>query len=78
MATIPSPFSLTKNETVLFNHLDNFAQQQCPPIECRIAGGWVRDKVSSDQTAESDLSFYLYNLTISMLLCPIHLGILSP
>lgn len=26
--------------------LDDFAGRQDPPVECRIAGGWVRDKVS--------------------------------
>jgi hypothetical protein len=25
--------------------LDDFAGRQDPPVECRIAGGWVRDKV---------------------------------
>jgi hypothetical protein len=27
--------------------LDDFAGRQDPPVECRIAGGWVRDKVGT-------------------------------
>ena len=37
---------LNQVEADFVNYLDQFAQTRDPPVECRIAGGWVRDKVS--------------------------------
>lgn len=42
--------SLTSTEEAFVNHLDEFASNYQPPIECRIAGGWVRDKVTTRLT----------------------------
>lgn len=40
--------TLTPVEDEFVRHLDEFASNYHPPIECRIAGGWVRDKVRED------------------------------
>ena len=39
--------SLNTTEQQFITHLDTFARSLAPPVECRIAGGWVRDKVSA-------------------------------
>ena len=36
---------LDSAEAEFISHLDAFAATQQPPVTCRIAGGWVRDKV---------------------------------
>ena len=36
---------LEASENTFISHLDTFAGRQDPPVTCRIAGGWVRDKV---------------------------------
>ncbi|WWD15948.1 hypothetical protein CI109_100372 [Kwoniella shandongensis] len=38
--------SLTNVESTFVTLLDDFARRLEPPVECRIAGGWVRDKPS--------------------------------
>lgn len=38
--------ALSDTEEKFVTLLDEFATGYNPPIECRIAGGWVRDKVS--------------------------------
>lgn len=38
--------ALSDTEEKFVSLLDEFATGYNPPIECRIAGGWVRDKVS--------------------------------
>jgi hypothetical protein len=35
---------LNPTETSFVSLLDDFSQTLTPPVECRIAGGWVRDK----------------------------------
>lgn len=37
--------ALSPSETTFVALLDDFANHLSPPVECRIAGGWVRDKV---------------------------------
>jgi hypothetical protein len=37
---------LDSAEAEFISHLDAFAATQQPTVTCRIAGGWVRDKVS--------------------------------
>jgi hypothetical protein len=37
--------NLDSAEAEFISHLDAFAATQQPPVTCRIAGGWVRDKV---------------------------------
>lgn len=37
---------LSETEDKFVTLLDEFSSGYNPPIECRIAGGWVRDKVS--------------------------------
>ena len=37
--------SLTQTEAQLVEHLDTFSSNLEPRVDCRIAGGWVRDKV---------------------------------
>jgi len=39
--------SLNTTEQQFITHLDTFARSLVPPVECRIAGGWVRDKASA-------------------------------
>lgn len=46
MSTSATIIRLDPTETSFVKYLDDFAQQHDPPVECRIAGGWVRDKVS--------------------------------
>jgi tRNA nucleotidyltransferase (CCA-adding enzyme) len=36
---------LDSAEAEFISYLDAFAATQQPPVTCRIAGGWVRDKV---------------------------------
>ena len=59
--TIPNFFSkrfynttmsvkLDSAEAEFISHLDAFAATQQPPVTCRIAGGWVRDKVRPQRT----------------------------
>ena len=38
--------TLTDTEQAFVHHLDRYASSLTPPVECRIAGGWVRDKVN--------------------------------
>lgn len=38
---------LDDTEARFVSLLDEFSRGYNPPIECRIAGGWVRDKASS-------------------------------
>ena len=44
--------SLSPTESQFILHLDAFARSLNPPVDCRIAGGWVRDKVSSGKMVE--------------------------
>lgn len=37
--------SLNQTEQQFIAYLDTFSRSLTPPVECRIAGGWVRDKV---------------------------------
>jgi tRNA nucleotidyltransferase (CCA-adding enzyme) len=46
--TATGVISLTETEERFVCLLDEFARGYETPIECRIAGGWVRDKVSED------------------------------
>ena len=46
MSIKSTTISLDPAETSFVTYLDDFARQHHPPVECRIAGGWVRDKVS--------------------------------
>lgn len=49
--------SLTEEEAKLFELLDNFTKQLLNDsnqnVECRVAGGWVRDKVSDSRLCPS-------------------------
>lgn len=47
MSTPSSHIDLDPTEQTFLQHLDRFSRKQVPPVECRIAGGWVRDKVSA-------------------------------
>jgi tRNA nucleotidyltransferase (CCA-adding enzyme) len=47
---------LTPVETRFVDLLDTFARQQNPPVECRIAGGWVRDKLLSLPSHDLDIA----------------------
>jgi hypothetical protein len=60
MSSLPTPrIHLTPDESRFCDLLDHFAREgrktirkplvevEIPEVECRIAGGWVRDKVSS-------------------------------
>lgn len=40
---------LSDDEEKFVSLLDKFAAGLEPPVECRIAGGWVRDKVSGER-----------------------------
>lgn len=42
----PGAIALNPTEEKFVTLLDEFAKGYNPPIECRIAGGWVRDKAS--------------------------------
>lgn len=46
MALRVASIALNPSETRFVSLLDSFASRQTPPVTCRIAGGWVRDKVS--------------------------------
>ncbi|KAK4684329.1 hypothetical protein P7C73_g5855, partial [Tremellales sp. Uapishka_1] len=48
--------SLSPAETTFCGLLDDFARKQVPPVECRIAGGWVRDKLLSLPSADLDIA----------------------
>jgi hypothetical protein len=45
-STLSPKISLNPTEERFCRLLNGFAQTLDPPVECRIAGGWVRDKVS--------------------------------
>nr|ODN77323.1 tRNA adenylyltransferase [Cryptococcus depauperatus CBS 7841] len=50
------PLHLNDTETAFVTLLDSFAKQQDPPVECRIAGGWVRDKLLSLPSSDLDIA----------------------
>ena len=45
MSNLSKAITLSRDENRFVTLLDDFARQLDPPVECRIAGGWVRDKV---------------------------------
>lgn len=45
--SIPTSITLNPAEERFCQLLNGFSQTLDPPVECRIAGGWVRDKVST-------------------------------
>nr|XP_031862773.1 uncharacterized protein CI109_001785 [Kwoniella shandongensis]KAA5529845.1 hypothetical protein CI109_001785 [Kwoniella shandongensis] len=48
--------SLTNVESTFVTLLDDFARRLEPPVECRIAGGWVRDKLLSLPSHDLDIA----------------------
>ncbi|EIW69458.1 hypothetical protein TREMEDRAFT_68702 [Tremella mesenterica DSM 1558] len=52
--------SLTSTEAHFCELLDDFSTHRVPPVECRIAGGWVRDKLLALPSSDLDIA-----LTIS-------------
>lgn len=48
--------SLSNVEATFVIHLDNFASRFSPPVECRIAGGWVRDKLLQLPSSDLDIA----------------------
>lgn len=44
--TAAGAIRLSDTEDKFVTFLDEFSRGYNPPIECRIAGGWVRDKVT--------------------------------
>ncbi|ODO11612.1 hypothetical protein I350_00394 [Cryptococcus amylolentus CBS 6273] len=48
--------ALDPQETAFVQLLDAFATAQNPPVECRIAGGWVRDKILALPSADLDIA----------------------
>ncbi|WWD01331.1 hypothetical protein V866_008274 [Kwoniella sp. B9012] len=47
---------LDEVETKFVNLLDDFSRTLNPPVECRIAGGWVRDKLLSLPSHDLDIA----------------------
>ncbi|WWC90000.1 uncharacterized protein L201_004930 [Kwoniella dendrophila CBS 6074] len=47
---------LSEVETNFVNLLDDFATKLTPPVECRIAGGWVRDRLLSLPSHDLDIA----------------------
>ncbi|KIR58757.1 tRNA adenylyltransferase [Cryptococcus bacillisporus CA1873] len=48
--------ALSPSETTFVALLDDFANHLSPPVECRIAGGWVRDKLLSLPSSDLDIA----------------------
>ncbi|WVF72182.1 hypothetical protein IAT40_006994 [Kwoniella sp. CBS 6097] len=48
--------SLSNVEKTFVQLLDDFARKLVPPVECRIAGGWVRDKLLSLPSSDLDIA----------------------
>ncbi|WVW83021.1 hypothetical protein I302_105037 [Kwoniella bestiolae CBS 10118] len=48
--------ALNEVETRFVNLLDDFSRRLNPPVECRIAGGWVRDKLLSLPSHDLDIA----------------------
>ncbi|OCF35478.1 tRNA adenylyltransferase [Kwoniella heveanensis CBS 569] len=48
--------SLSNVEATFVHLLDDFATKLDPPVECRIAGGWVRDKLLSLPSSDLDIA----------------------
>lgn len=57
--------SLNQTEQQFIAYLDTFSRSLVPPVECRIAGGWVRDKV-----CRNDHPVYSASLTVQILSLP--------
>lgn len=56
MSIKSTTISLDPAETSFVTYLDDFARQHHPPVECRIAGGWVRDKLLSLPSHDLDVA----------------------
>nr|KIR84649.1 tRNA adenylyltransferase [Cryptococcus tetragattii IND107] len=48
--------ALSPSEATFVALLDDFANHLSPPVECRIAGGWVRDKLLSLPSSDLDIA----------------------
>ncbi|ADV20434.1 tRNA adenylyltransferase [Cryptococcus gattii E566] len=48
--------ALSPSEATFVALLDDFANRLSPPVECRIAGGWVRDKLLSLPSSDLDIA----------------------
>lgn len=70
----PQQIQPTPTEEIFFGHLNDFVKEgrlqvepEIPATECRIAGGWVRDKVSSFTCCptSSDVCLIIFSLLSS-------------
>ncbi|ORX39900.1 putative tRNA adenylyltransferase [Kockovaella imperatae] len=51
-----SAIELDPKESLFVKHLDEFSQSLKPVVECRIAGGWVRDKLLRLPSSDLDVA----------------------
>ncbi|WRT67168.1 uncharacterized protein IL334_004134 [Kwoniella shivajii] len=63
--------ALNEVETTFVGLLDDFARRLNPPVECRIAGGWVRDK-GLEVRRMPTAGFLRWDLTINALFYNVH------